>query len=885
MIQSTSRSRWQPGYDGDITIGSDDAAVKTVLANNEDFKLYLLGEGSYTAPEGDAVIDKSTIGATSGKDVVVKGGLNINGINTIIAGIYFSLENRIKITGGSDVTIYGTKEDDGVNVTLEGDGNNLTADTGEGNDKITVETAKEEGDDSTTDFKNVLKVIAGSGKDSITVNHAAGVLEADIEAGNGDDTAEFKAGSDAKCSYTKSGENGSDDKTISGSLTADMGAGDDMLTIDASLGNAFEEVTAKGNEGYNTLNFSGELKADGKLKPEDGTVDESADASVAPVLGKVTKNADGIYTGWMSMIASGCTTAVKTVLDNFSVLLDSLTNKPTVALDKLNTGDIKSFVNYTFDPKKETGYDDDSYEGMSGNWSDAGDLVLTNLLINPDRTVDTVKIKNLNIPNVTLKVKGQKIVINGAVIANAISLIAEDSDLLYDWSDKIPDAITSAAGAETFQGSLFDFVSSAEITVNETGSLTANTGNVTLTASTDQTHKLIDLLGGKLDSVLKLDQQPLNVKVGNANIYIYGKITAADSITASSKANVSIEASNASLASLYVPVAVVVAVTESGVDIIGAEMTARNGSVSATAESTSSIKAESTTGSLPVAISVAVAVNDAHVYVGDRKATEDSPAAVTKITAGKDVTLAANGSTNASASAKGGELNGNASGYIAAEVAVQDVSAEVKDAASITAGGDVNITSTANLKGAASAVSAKPGTGGSESGSEEQNDENSSVDGSLGSIKQMLTGIGTKLGQSGLNWVKVKLGLAADFVSSKAYKVSVGTTEHGSVSAPASANAHEAVTTKTFEAGVKYYTLDKKGNYVEDTTVKAGDPIPKDKAYYIDADPVRMVITPDKGYMVDTLTITYLKKGETQKTRHHSYKERGRFLQLRDAGQ
>ena len=57
--------------------------------------------------------------------------------------------------------------------------------------------------------------------------------------------------------------------------------------------------------------------------------------------------------------------------------------------------------------------------------------------------------------------------------------------------------------------------------------------------------------------------------------------------------------------------------------------------------------------------------------------------------------------------AKRGALTANASGYIAVEVAVQEGYSKVKDSAAITAGGDIDISSAANLKGEASATSAK----------------------------------------------------------------------------------------------------------------------------------------------------------------------------------
>ncbi|MBR0398098.1 MAG: hypothetical protein IJI10_07480, partial [Eubacterium sp.] len=890
-------------YDGDIKVAAPDDDVKKILEKNKNFQLYLLGEGSYTAPEGDAVIDKTTIGATSGTDVVVKGGLNIDGINAIIAGIYFSMENRIKITGGSDVTIYGTKEDDGIFATLVGDGNSLTVDTGEGDDSIKVETEKEEakeGEEASTDFKNVLKVLAGDGKDSVVINHNAGVLDAEVDAGDGEDKAEFKAGSDAKRSYTYtesaegdasdgSGEGNAESKTISGSMKIDMGAGDDSATINASLGQAFENVTVTGNEGFNTFNLDGKLNKDGKLNGE-------SDTSANPIAGEITKESDGTFKGTIRMIADSVKEAMAVIFERFNVLLDTLENKPEVDLKSLDTTDIKSFVNYKYDPGKDLdrlgeafaeyaatldkndpeywqklidkAKEMGEYKGIKGDWSSVKNVYFTNLLIEGN----TVLIDTLNIPAINLQVKGKKIEVNGAVTANVIVLAAYDNDQTFNW-DSAPETITNISG--DIEGSLFDFVSSAEITVNKDGSLTATNGSVTLTAATDQTRKLIDLLGGKLDdAVAQLKTQPVNVKVGNANINIYGSITAAENITASTKSNVNIEASNASLASLYVPVAVVVSVTEANIDIDGATLTAKNGNVTASAEATASLKAEANTGTIPLSLAVAVAIDDAHVNVND-----------STITAGKDVTISANGSNTAEADAKRGDLKGDTSVYISADVAIQDVSAEVDGATDITAGGKIDVTSTANLKGTSSATSAKADSGDEKKDDdkkdeEEKKDDSSSVSDSLGTIKNLLVEVGKKLGKTGLNWAMVKLGLAADNVSSKAYKVSVGTTEHGTVSAPASANGHKVVETKTFEAGVTYYTYNSDKDRYEKAEVTVGDKVAdKKETYYVDSDPVRLVVTPDSGYKVKELKISYLEKGATSKT-VVSYKDSGNVLGL-----
>ena len=67
---------------------------------------------------------------------------------------------------------------------------------------------------------------------------------------------------------------------------------------------------------------------------------------------------------------------------------------------------------------------------------------------------------------------------------------------------------------------------------------------------------VIDLLGSVTEGL-----NFFNIKVGSAIITIYGGITALRNVTAAAKANVSMEASNAALASVFVPVSFVVAIS------------------------------------------------------------------------------------------------------------------------------------------------------------------------------------------------------------------------------------------------------------------------------------------------------------------------------------
>ena len=854
-------------YDGDVNISDEleiessdssgsKTALKDILTNNKGFKLYILGEGSYTKPEDGGIIDKSKITTDTGQNVLFGGNFNIQGINTVLAGIWLSLKNSIKVSGGADVTVYGTSEDDGIDVTMTGGDNTVTLDTGEGNDSVTASSAKEEAEDDDNDdkennFFNKLTVNTGNGSDTVNLNHAAGVLEAEVITGSGDDKVGLKAGSDAVSSYKNSDENGSgsgSEETVKGSLKVELGDGDDIANVDASLvkGFADDAVNIDGGAGYNIMNLTGKLAKD-------------KEGQISAELTKTDSGNEKTYVGTISLIPDGKDAAGKISLISFHLFMDSLENKKSEKLTKLDGVTPKSFVNYSVEADKN--------QEVTGDWSAYKDLILTNL----DISGDTIRLGKLNIPAVNLKATAQKILVNGAVTAADINLITKDDDVTFDISDDVPSIVSDKLG-DQMSGSLFDFNAEAGIEVKKDGSLTATSGDVAMSAEIDQTHKLFELLGGWLDKLNKIDsdleivsnvlQVPntFNIKVGSATISVYGDIDAKRYINASAKSNVSMEASNKDVASLYIPVSFVVAVTRTTIEIIGAEVKSGK-DITLSVLSDDSLKAEATTGKLPLSLATAVAVNDGHILIGG----------TTNMVAGGDVKMDTKASTVAEASAKRGELKSDSSGYLAVEVAVQDAYTRVEDSASIKAGGNIELNSSATLKGKAHATSAKAEEEKDDDGSEDKDDDDKKSAGTLLSgVTELLKKLGEEYGKkaltSGYGWVKNKLTGAADLVSSKQYKVTAEESDHGSVSAPSSANGHKSADTNMFEEGVTYYTL-VKDKYVKATDITPGEAIPKDTNYYVDADPVRLVITPNKGYKVKEITVTYLLKGAKEKTK------------------
>ena len=236
-----------------------------------------MGEGSYEKPEEGEQIDKDTLSAGAAPDVVLKGNVNIDGINVTLAGIYLSLGNKLRISGGSEVNVFGTTGKDGVDAVLTDEGNTLTVDTGSGNDAVTVTTEGE------YEGLNTVKVETAEGDDTVTVTHNTGVLSAEVSTGAGKDKFTASSTAEAKRSWTDSASTSHES-----SFSVNMGEGDDTATVNASLGNAFSDLSVEAGAGSDMLELVGDLNKD----------------KSNAISGDITKNADG-YQGNVKMIASG----------------------------------------------------------------------------------------------------------------------------------------------------------------------------------------------------------------------------------------------------------------------------------------------------------------------------------------------------------------------------------------------------------------------------------------------------------------------------------------------------------------------------------------------------------------------------------------------------
>ena len=220
-----------PGeYSGDINIDvNKEDAFKDIDFTN--FTLYILGEGSYdSTPMENGEYNKESISADAEANVKINGNINIRGINTVMAGLYLSMDKLVNAKN-ANVTVYGTKENDHINVSGDGTGR-LEVYGGDGNDYIHLE----HGPDTWTLMSLLPQVTPGG----------ASPTSAYVDAGDGDDyidiginIAGFTGNVDIR------GGDGKDTLNYSGRLsTADSAAEKYHISTQRELEEEYGEATA-----------------------------------------------------------------------------------------------------------------------------------------------------------------------------------------------------------------------------------------------------------------------------------------------------------------------------------------------------------------------------------------------------------------------------------------------------------------------------------------------------------------------------------------------------------------------------------------------------------------------------------------------------------------
>ncbi len=576
-------------YDGNINIDADSLSK----IQGEDKTLYILGEGSYQKQgEGDsASVNKESITTDSAGSSSVNGDININGINVVLSGIYFSLGHSISVDS-SKTEIYGTNQDDEISVDI-GKNADVTIMGGAGSDTISV-------NDSSQD--------TGGSASSGTVTET-GSREVTIYGGDRDEN----------------NENSNDDDCDVYEIDISVG-GDQKNKSDSDNNSAAATaVTVKGDEN-DRLHLSGELDSSKIDTTKHGSSDNPDNTKTY-----VQSKADNEYI--VNLISKNNLT---TVIDakGISTFTDELGGKRTVNIiasdftdGTLNSGKIdnQTFTNYVYSP------DSGTISNITITAEDAAKATGTSfsqlVLGQGGNTVNIEGTVNTNGMNVLAL--GKTVNIKGTVNTGSGSLVvrAKDSD---DYNISI-----SPTARKTLNEVL-----GKEVVSNEKISLFSIKSSTAINMSGNISGKSIDLKAYSKQSKPLVPFESLKgynfatVKVGEAFVNISGTISAAGTLLGRAVSTITATASNDVLADWFIPLAAAVLLGEAGV-IVNSTANIVAGTIKLLSDSSVNLQVASTVGVIPISTAVSAIMNDSKVEVSGNA----------KVTSAKNTTLDASGQT------------------------------------------------------------------------------------------------------------------------------------------------------------------------------------------------------------------------------------------------
>ena len=697
-------------YEGDVEIEKgDDQEIA------DDFELQFVSEDALD--EEGKVIE----GGGSGK-TTINGALNIKGMNVLLNGVSVALGKKITVSeasftyegvAGNDsldvdlgknaaatITTYGG--DDAVTVNAYEGASGTTIKTGDDDDSVTVNSYSGTVDIDTGDGKNTVKanlysgtgassIKTGKGKDKVQVvtGQSAGTT---VETGAGADTVtvETRYGADNVSVATGDGDDtvevSYNDDLISGSpsgqIKVDLGSGVARLNVDMSVAKGFAVIDTKAGAG-SQLHLTGELA---KYSDDDPNVKWVSDAKEAIRF----KTDDG---------------NLDVTVKDFEFITDALKNQRTVKLSEAN-GQFEDFTDYEIDEASlNTKWNGDKTRktiSLKNSIVAPGGLVLSDLLFESKavKNADTLDVGDLDARGLNLLIRGDYINIVGKIIADNITVDAYDglNQNLHEWE---LDSFESAVNTAAF--SISDIVNikhDAIVNIEGSARLYAR-GNIGVTATIDQKGGLLEKdfgiigkLAGKNYNNLDKIFNPINVKVGDAEVNIKegailsagygydGKAASTGYGSVNIDTKIKAEAS-AGKDAVHLPIAASVLVenAETNVEKGATINAARN--ISVNTESTLTAQALTESKMIPLALAVDVIVNNVHTNVNGN------------LTAGKDVSATATGEVTSDTRASRGK--GISGVYLSTNVVVQDVEAVLQKNAVVTAGGGVDVKSTANV--------------------------------------------------------------------------------------------------------------------------------------------------------------------------------------------
>ena len=664
-----------------------------------------LGEGSSanikTGEGGDTVTVTGT-----GAAVDVDTGVDADTVNVTANG------------GSADIKT--GEGDDTVTVTTN-DAATAAIDTGAGDDKVTA-TVKEstasivtgDGDDSVTatlsgnntEAPAKLDINSGAGNDTVKLTDDASNGTAKIVTGQGDDNVEVDAHTAGNGGIEVDTGLGDDTVTLNntgsapnpiGKINVSLGSGNDTANVDVSLSTAATEVILSGGAGDDTANFTGAL-GDGDEKNKRVQIVDNK----------------------LKFISSNGRT-LNVTNSGFERLTDTLSNKETVKLTPKNGvlyyDATDPGINYTIEiPAKEI-------KTLQITSEDGKFLPLSNLVINTATEVDGVNkliISEgtvIDVHGLNLKLESKNIEINGTIVADDVSITADDG------------------------GKFLNVTGESKIVITDKAAIYSS-GDVMIIAKVTMAGPMLDtnaLAGVALD-IAPINS--INVKIAHASVDIAGKVYAGveniltmavdyknskptfkerrGSVTAKAETSVSMGVDeNGKPQDSGWPVAVSVANVEASVNVQKGAVIEAAKDVTTASKSTLKAGTRASSGFVgaPASAAVAVLINDAHTRVDGAITAHHGNANIT-----------ADGTLEATTVADRGDGQKIISGgYAAVTVALQDVTSIVGSGTVVKAAGDVAVTTNAVEK----VVDKAAASSLSEAKQEEKKD-----DGILGTVKE-----------------------------------------------------------------------------------------------------------------------------------------------------
>ena len=509
----------------------------------------------YPVPtNSDGTVDTSAINTGSTGGVKLEGGVSVQNVELLLAGIYLTLreqkENQgklesmltdegnvdVKVENADNFTYYGTAQGDTANITLT-DVKNTTIDTGDGDDVLDVSTtispnvelnmektdAELNGTFNSAAFADSnISISTGKGNDKITLTENSKVTNKDnvISVRKGENTLTVQAGDGADTITLKGGSNIVDIKkniseeiankvyaivsvdVIGHGSTAKIagGAGDDLLNLDTTweLGTLGKtNVDYEGGTGKNRLHLTGTLDDERDNRVSGTWSADNGSGNISMYSKHTVSRTDYSFVDLLlqetyTELKLQPTNALDIVMSSVDAITDDLGGKKTVDVTIDGGGVWVDNKAVEFEAFTDYIYDPDEASLYLKSFSNtSGGGLLSKLIIKAQNLTVNQGVQ-IHVPNITLVLESENNSYEGGSILLEGSLRADNIMIKLTSTDSKGISFVEM-DEDTGIGmdpSIMDVNTSATVTIAKTAQLIA-TRVVDILAKSTQTHGLL----------------------------------------------------------------------------------------------------------------------------------------------------------------------------------------------------------------------------------------------------------------------------------------------------------------------------------------------------------------------------------------------------------